>query len=109
MPGWLSELLPIVALLALIVGVVSRLPKVDLGHSPAFLRRRFMNWFPVGLTYAFLYMGRYNLSVCTNVVFDNTQFSHFYAWGAVTYGFSSLLNGPLADKSGGRKTIVSAS
>lgn len=108
MPGWLSELLPIVVLLALVAVVVGRLPRIDLGHSPAFLRRRFMNWFPVGLTYAFLYMGRYNLSVCTNIVFDKAQFSQIYAWGTLTYGFSFLLNGPLADKIGGRKTIVLA-
>ena len=106
MPAWLSELLPIVALLALIVVIVARLPKVDLGHSPAFLRRRFMNWFPVGLTYAFLYMGRYNLRVCTNIVFDKAQFSNIYFWGTLTYGFAFLLNGPLTDRLGGKKTIL---
>lgn len=108
MPGWLSELLPIVALLALIVVIVGRLPRVDLGHSPAFLRRRFVNWFPVGLTYAFLYMARYNLRVCTNIVFDKAQFSNIYFWGTLTYGFAFLLNGPLTDRLGGKKTIIVA-
>ena len=106
MPGWLSELLPIVALLALIIVIVGRLPRVDLGHSPAFLRRRFANWFPVGLTYAFLYMGRYNLRVCTNIVFDKAQFSNIYFWGTLTYGFAFLVNGPLTDRLGGKKTIL---
>ncbi|MBX3206113.1 MAG: MFS transporter [Labilithrix sp.] len=106
MPGWLSELLPIALLLALIVLIVGRLPRVDLGHSPAFLRRRFANWFPVGLTYAFLYMGRYNLRVCTNIVFDKAQFSNIYFWGTLTYGFAFLLNGPLTDRLGGKKTII---
>jgi MFS transporter, OPA family, glycerol-3-phosphate transporter len=106
MPGWLSELLPIVALLALIVVIVGRLPRVDLGHSPAFLRRRFANWFPVGLTYAFLYMARYNLRVCTNIVFDKAQFSNIYFWGTLTYGFAFIVNGPLTDKLGGKKTIL---
>lgn len=106
MPGWLSELLPILALLAVIVVVVGRLPRVDLGHSPAFLRRRFMNWFPVGLTYAFLYMGRYNLRVCTNIVFDKAQFSNIYFWGTLTYGFAFVINGPLTDRFGGKKTII---
>lgn len=106
MPGWLSELLPILALLALIVVVVGRLPRVDLGHSPAFLRRRFANWFPVGLTYAFLYMGRYNLNACNNVVFDKAQFSTIYFWGTITYGVAFVVNGPLTDRIGGRKTIV---
>src|SRR5450432_4469169 len=106
MPGWLSELFPIALLLTLIVVVVARLPKVDLGHSKAFLRRRFTNWFPVGMTYAFLYMGRYNLRVCTGVVFDKAQFSQIYFWGTLTYGFAFLLNGPLADRFGGKKTIL---
>lgn len=108
MPAWLRELAPILALLALIVVVVSRLPKVDLGHSKAFLRRRFANWFPVGLTYAFLYMGRYNLNACIGYVFDKAQFSNVYFWGTLTYGVSFVLNGPLTDRLGGRRTILLA-
>ncbi len=106
MPAWLSELLPIVLLLCLIVVVVRRLPKADLGHSSAFLRRRFSNWFPVGLTYAFLYMGRYNLNACIGPVFDKAQFSGVFFWGTVTYGVSFLLNGPITDRIGGKKTII---
>lgn len=108
MPTWLRELLPIVVLLALVVVVVGRLPKVDLGHSPAFLRRRLVNWFPVGLTYAFLYMGRYNLNACIGTVFDKAQFSDIYALGTLIYGLSFVVNGPLTDKIGGKKTIVIA-
>ncbi|AKV00926.1 Glycerol-3-phosphate transporter [Labilithrix luteola] len=108
MPGWLKDFLPIVALLALVVVVVGRLPKVDLGHDKAFLRRRFMNWFPVGLTYAFLYMGRYNLNACIGHVFDKAQFSDIYFWGTLTYGFSFVINGPLTDRLGGKKTIILA-
>lgn len=59
--NWAKELLPIVILLGVILVVLRRLPRVDLGHSPAYLRRRFQNWFPVGMTYAFRYMGPYNL------------------------------------------------
>jgi OPA family glycerol-3-phosphate transporter-like MFS transporter len=108
MPSWLNELLPIVLLLGLIVVVVGRLPRADLGHSPAFLKRRFANWFPVGLTYAFLYMGRYNLNACIGPVFDKAQFSGVFFWGTVTYGVSFVLNGPLTDRIGGRKTIILA-
>jgi OPA family glycerol-3-phosphate transporter-like MFS transporter len=106
MPGWLSEFLPILILLALVAVVVTRLPRVDLGHKPAFLRRRFINWFPVGLTYAFLYMGRYNLNACIGPVFDKAQFSDIYFWGTLTYGFSFVLNGPITDRIGGKKTIM---
>ncbi len=113
MPAWLSELLPIVVLLTVIVLVVARLPKVDLGHSPAFVRRRFFNWFPVGLTYAFLYMARYNLNACIDkkevaLLFDKAQYFEIDSWGALTYGLSFLINGPLTDKIGGRKTTMIA-
>ncbi len=110
MPGWLKDLLPILGILAAIVLVVGRLPKVDLGHSPAFVRRRTVNWLTVGMTYAFLYMGRYNLNVCTGDkpehLFDKGQFGTIYAWGALVYGLSFVVNGPLTDKIGGRKTII---
>ena len=60
MPAWLSELVWIVVLLVVVGLVMARLPKIELGHSPAFMARRRWNWLPLGLTYAFLYMGRYN-------------------------------------------------
>jgi len=34
-----------------------------LKHGRWYMMRRFINWFPLGMTYAFLYMGRYNLNV----------------------------------------------
>jgi OPA family glycerol-3-phosphate transporter-like MFS transporter len=39
-----------------------------LKHGPWFLSRRFINWFPLGMTYSFLYMGRYNLAVAKNAL-----------------------------------------
>ncbi|MEP6908437.1 MAG: hypothetical protein ABI858_10730, partial [Pseudoxanthomonas sp.] len=109
MPAWLNDLLPIVILLVVVALVVARLPKVDLGHSPAYLRRRVRNWITVGLTYAFLYMGRYNLTVCATALgsrMTNREFGTILAWGSVTYGLSFLINGPLTDRFGGRKTII---
>ena len=111
MPGWLSELLVIAILLVVIVVVVVRLPKPDLGHSQAFVRRRFMNWFPVGLTYAFLYMGRYNLTEAKNAlggVITNDDFGTIFLVGTWVYGCSFVLNGPLTDRWGGRTTILIA-
>ena len=61
--GYLGQLAPILILLTVVVLSLRRLPKVDLGHSDAYRRRRVFNWLPLGLTYAFLYMGRYNLTV----------------------------------------------
>src|SRR5438477_2508250 len=53
--------------LALVVGIYFY--NNPLKHGPWFLSRRFINWFPLGMTYAFLYMGRYNLTVATWAVF----------------------------------------
>ncbi len=109
LPQWLRELIPILVLLGVIALVVTRLPKVDVGHSAAFRSRRLLNWLPVGLTYAFLYMGRYNLTAFKNAVdMSNDAYGTIDMWGAVTYGVSFLLNGPLTDKLGGRKTILIA-
>ncbi|MFS4460057.1 MFS transporter [Bdellovibrio sp. HCB2-146] len=82
-----------------------------LNHSRKFMVRRFMNWFPLGMTYAFLYMGRYNLAVSKNALGDmmtKEQFGLIFAAGTITYGFSFLLNGPLVDKIGGKKGIIIA-
>ena len=68
MTVWLSNLLPIVLLLGAIGLVLARLPKVELGHSEAFTRRRFWNWFPLGMTYAFLYFARYNINEATSAI-----------------------------------------
>lgn len=108
LPPWLSEFLPILVLLVVIAIVVAQLPKVDLGHSPAYVRRRVMNWLPVGLTYAFLYMGRYNLNSTIGPVFDKAQFSTIYGWGTLAYGVSFVINGPLTDRLGGKRTIILA-
>ncbi|MBC7973974.1 MAG: MFS transporter [Myxococcales bacterium] len=104
-----QEIVPILVLCAVIALVVSRLPKVDVGHSAAFRHRRLMNWLPLGLTYAFLYMGRYNLTVLKNVQGISQQdFGNIDSWGSLIYGLSFLINGPLADKFGGRRTILLA-
>jgi OPA family glycerol-3-phosphate transporter-like MFS transporter len=111
MPAWVNNLLPIVLLLVAVAIVVGRLPKVDLGHSPAFMRRRFLNWFPLGMTYAFLYMGRYNLAAAKNDLSDlitNQDFGTIKFVGTCVYGVSFLLNGPLTDRIGGRATILMA-
>lgn len=111
MPLWLSRLLPIVILLAVIALVIARLPKVELGHSKEFVRRRFLNWFPLGMTYAFLYMARYNLAAAKNDLGDlitNEDFGSIKAAGTVVYAVSFLINGPLTDRIGGRATMLMA-
>jgi MFS transporter, OPA family, glycerol-3-phosphate transporter len=110
-PSWMNNLLPIVLLLAAVAIVFARLPKIELGHSKAFLQRRFLNWFPLGLTYAFLYMGRYNLTVSKNALGElmtKSQFGTIFFWGTLTYGCAFVLNGPLTDRIGGRKAMLIA-
>lgn len=80
-------------------------------HSPAFRTRRVLNWFPLGLTYAALYMGRYNLTVAQGALGDlisKQAFGEIFALGAVVYGFAFLLNGPLTDRWGGRRAMLVA-
>lgn len=83
-----------------------------LNHSRAFMWRRFANWFPMGMTYAFLYMARYNLTVSKNALgglMSVSDFGQIFGFGTLTYGLSFLLNGPLVDKIGGKKGILIAS
>ncbi|GAB4379064.1 MAG: hypothetical protein Kow0042_28050 [Calditrichia bacterium] len=78
-------------------------------HSSQFRFRRFLNWFPMGLTYAFLYMGRYNLTVSKNALGDlmsKADFGTIFAAGTITYAFSFLINGPLTDKIGGKRGML---
>ncbi len=111
LPPLAEEALSIVGLLVAVAFVYSRLPRVEVGHSPEFLRRRFYNWFPLGLTYAFLYMGRYNLTAAQGALdhldlMSKKDFGTIKSVGALVYGCSFLLNGPLADKLGGRRTML---
>jgi MFS transporter, OPA family, glycerol-3-phosphate transporter len=104
-----QEIVPILVLCAVIAIVVARLPKVNVGHTREFLRRRTLNWVPLGLTYAFLYMGRYNMTVLKNVQgIDQTAFGNIDSLGSLVYGVSFLLNGPLTDRFGGRRAILTA-
>ena len=78
-------------------------------HSGAFRVRRFINWFPMGLTYAFLYMARYNLTVSKTALgemMSKSDFGIIFAAGTFTYAFAFLINGPLTDKIGGKKAIL---
>lgn len=80
-----------------------------LRHGRAFMIRRFVNWFPLGMTYAFLYMGRYDLTVAKNALgslMTKGEFGTIAGVGTATYAVSFLLNGPLVDRIGGRKGIL---
>jgi OPA family glycerol-3-phosphate transporter-like MFS transporter len=104
-----QEVVPIIILIVAIALVVGRLPKVDVGHTAEFRRRRVLNWLPLGLTYAFLYMGRYNLNTLKDWnIITGEEFGVVDGIGSITYGLAFLLNGPLTDRWGGRATILIA-
>ncbi len=80
-------------------------------HSKEYKRRRILNWLPLGLTYAFLYMARYNLTVSKNALGDlmtKEAFGIIFAAGTITYAFSFLINGPLTDNFGGKRAILAS-
>jgi MFS transporter, OPA family, glycerol-3-phosphate transporter len=82
-----------------------------MGHGSWFMLRRFINWFPLGMTYAFLYMARYNLTVSKNALgslMSNQDFGWIFGIGTTVYGLSFLVNGPLVDKIGGKRGIIIA-
>ena len=114
---WLGEFAPIAILVAVVAFVLSRLPKIELGHTDAFRHRRVLNWLPLGLTYAFLYMGRYNLKVSKyafegmqapdcSALMGNDDFGYIFMVGTIVYGCSFLINGPLTDRYGGKFSIL---
>src|SRR5262249_53482336 len=80
-------------------------------HDAAYRARRVLNWFPLGLTYATYYMGRYNFNVVkgqmgTMFHLDKAQMGIIATAGFWTYALSVMINGPLADRVGGRKAIL---
>lgn len=117
MPTWLEDFAPILLLLAVIVVVIARLPRTELGHSDRYRHRRVRNWLPVGLLYSFLYMGRYNLTVAKGVFEDmvgpsgeplmsNSDFGIIFGIGTAVYGMAFLINGPITDRIGGKKALL---
>jgi OPA family glycerol-3-phosphate transporter-like MFS transporter len=80
-------------------------------HSAALRRRRALNWLTLGLTYATMYMARYNLSFANKSLsdtfgWDKTQIGTIITTMLTIYGFAALFNGPIADRIGGRKAML---
>lgn len=79
-------------------------------HPWNYRLRRLLNWLPMGLAYASLYFGRYNLTVAKSALGDEimtkADFGLIFGVGAWVYGLSFLVNGPLTDKLGGKKAML---
>ena len=82
-----------------------------LGHSRKFVMRRFLNWFPLGMTYSFLYMGRLNIIVSSKAMgalMTKETFGIITGVGTLVYAVSFVVNGPLVDRIGGKRGMLIA-
>jgi OPA family glycerol-3-phosphate transporter-like MFS transporter len=80
-------------------------------HPPGFRVRRGVNWVFLGLMYGFFYMSRYNLSAISVAIgekfgWSNADYGGIVSAGVLVYGCAVFLNGPLADKIGGKRAIL---
>ena len=79
--------------------------------SPEFRRQRVINWLSLGFLYAFFYTTRYNFTAVAPTLADllgwkNTDLGIFETLMPLVYGLSVVLNGPFADRTGGRKAFL---
>lgn len=86
-------------------------PIADGFSDAAFRRRRTQNWLVLGFLYAFFYATRYNLSALSGPLsshfgWTNTQYGVFETMMPFVYGLSVLVNGPIADRVGGKKAFL---
>lgn len=80
-------------------------------HTPEFKKRRGINWMTLGLTYAAMYMARYNFGFANKQLSDTFGFSKTEIGTIITistliYGISAIFNGPIADRWGGRRAMI---
>jgi OPA family glycerol-3-phosphate transporter-like MFS transporter len=84
------------------------LPSLD---DARFRRRRTQNWLVLGLLYAFFYMSRYNFTannayLAEQFHWSNQQLGLFGFVQRLVYGLAVVLNGPLADRVGGKRAFL---
>ena len=106
-------LYPVTIALCLVAVVIAYFFSNPMKHGRWFMMRRFINWFPLGMTYAFLCMGRYNIIVAKGALgtlMSKSDLGIIFGVGTWVYALSFLVNGPLIDKRLGGKTgmIISA-
>lgn len=80
-------------------------------HTRAFRNRRMQNWLVLGLTYAAMYMARYNFAFANKALsdeygFTRTQIGWIITFSTLLYGLSAIFNGPIADRIGGRRAML---
>lgn len=101
------DLILVALTLSIVIGVYFNHNPIR--HENQFIMRRFTNWFPLGMTYAFMYMGRYNLNVSKNALgslMNKEDFGTIFGVGTLVYALSFLINGPLVDRMGGKRGVI---
>ncbi len=106
-------LYPVTIALCLVAVIAAYFVSNPLRHGGWFMMRRFINWFPLGMTYAFLCMGRYNIIVAKGALgtlMSKEDIGIIFGVGTWVYALSFVVNGPLIDKKLGGKAgmIISA-
>ncbi len=106
-------LYPATIALCLVAVVAAYFFNNPLKHGRWFMVRRFINWFPLGMTYAFLCMGRYNIIVAKSALgtlMSKQDLGIIFGIGTWVYALSFVVNGPLIDRTlgGKRGMIISA-
>jgi MFS transporter, OPA family, glycerol-3-phosphate transporter len=79
--------------------------------SEEFRHRRLINWLSLGFLYAIFYMTRYNYTALAPTLADilgwrNTELGVFETMMPLVYGLSVVLNGPFADRIGGKRAFL---
>ncbi len=77
-----------------------------------FRQRRVINWLSLGFLYAGFYATRYNYTAAAPLLasvfgWKNTELGVFETVMPLVYGLAVVLNGPLADRIGGKKAFLS--
>lgn len=80
-------------------------------HTQQFRNRRGLNWLTLGLTYAAMYMARYNFGFANKELsdtfgFSKTEIGTIITVSTLVYGLSAIFNGPIADRWGGRRAMI---
>ncbi len=80
-------------------------------YSDDFKSRRIQNWLIIGFLYSFFYMSRYNFSAIAPTLesvfgWTKSNLGIFETLMPLVYGLSVVINGPIADKIGGRKAFL---
>jgi len=84
---------------------------IPLTNDPRFRWRRTQNWLVLGLLYSFFYMSRYNFTAVMGDLarmfgWTNVQTGVFETVMPLVYGLSVVINGPIADRIGGKRAFL---